>query len=184
MNDEQRAVVLFHAQPEGLGLFSHPAALSLAHVEGLLAMREFNRIVNTETAPNATLTLRYEQRQRSRLRVRLDNGDEAALVLPRGTILRGGDRLHGDDDFVVEITSAPERVSTVTCADAPALVRVAYHLGNRHVALQIEAGRVSYLHDHVLDDMVRGLGLEVITQQAAFEPEAGAYQAAGHHHHD
>lgn len=60
---------------------------------------------------------------------------------------------------------------------------VAYHLSNRHVALQIETGLLRYQHDHVLDDMVRGLGLEVVVEQAPFEPEPGAY-GGGHHHHD
>jgi len=85
----------------------------------------------------------------------------------------------------VQVLAAPERVSTVRCADPLLLARAAYHLGNRHVPLQIEAGFLRYQHDHVLDEMVRGLGLEVLIEQAPFEPEAGAYQSAPHGHaHD
>jgi urease accessory protein len=104
------------------------------------------------------------------------------LFLPRGLTLRNGDLLQSDDGLVVRIEAAPEPVSTVRSHDALALARVCYHLGNRHVPLQVEAGWVRYLHDHVLDDMVRGLGLEVIFEQAPFEPEAGAYQGGSHGH--
>lgn len=135
---------------------------------------------------DSTLTLPFESRQKSRLRVRLDNGEEAALFLQRGQILRDGDRLRSDSGFLVEVRAAPETVSTAQCADATLLARACYHLGNRHVALQIGPGWVRYRHDHVLDDMVRGLGLEVRCEQSPFEPEPGAYQGGGHghHHHD
>jgi len=148
-------------------------------------MRELNQIVANELPADTSLTLPFEKRQRSRLRVCLDNGEEAGLYLERGSILRGGNRLQSNDGFVVEIKSAAEKVSTVYCADPQALARVAYHLGNRHIALQIGAGWVRYLHDHVLDAMVRGLGQEVSEEHAPFEPEAGAYHAHAHSHtHD
>lgn len=130
-----------------------------------------------------TLTLPFEARQKSRLRTRLDSGEEAALYLERGHILRHGDRLQTAEGFLVEILAAPESVSTVRSDDPLQLARACYHLGNRHVALQIGPGWARYLHDHVLDDMVRGLGLEVIHEHAPFEPEAGAYQGGHHHHH-
>jgi urease accessory protein len=76
---------------------------------------------------------------------------------------------------VVRVEAASERVSTVRSDDPLRLSRACYHLGNRHVALQIEPGRLRYLHDRVLDDMVRSLGLEVDTEDAPFEPEPGAY---------
>ncbi len=149
-------------------------------------MRELTRWAEPGSEADTSLTLPYELRQRSRLRVVLDNREEAGLYLERGIILRGGDRLSDEHGFVVEIRAAQERVSTLRCPDPRALARACYHLGNRHVALQIDAGWARYLHDHVLDDMVRGLGLEVIIEQAAFEPEAGAYQGGHHHshHHD
>ena len=132
----------------------------------------------------ATLTLPFEQRQKSRLRTRLDSGEEVGLFLPRGTILRHGDRLRADDGRVIEVRAAPETVSTGRTDDPLLLARAAYHLGNRHIALQLGPGWLRYLHDHVLDGMVRELGLEVIGEQAPFEPEAGAYGGSHHHGHD
>lgn len=131
---------------------------------------------------DATLTLCFEERQRSRLRTRLDNGAEAGLFLDRGHVLRDGDRLATAGGVIIEVRAAPEPVSTVVCADAVQLARAAYHLGNRHVALQVGDGWVRYRHDHVLDAMVRGLGLEVIRELAPFEPEGGAYGGHAHRH--
>ena len=149
-------------------------------------MHELSLYSNTPGHADTTLTLPFESRQKSRLRVHLDNGEEAALFLERGQILRDGDHLRGKNGLVVEVRAAPEPVSTTASGDATLLARACYHLGNRHVALQIGAGWVRYRHDHVLDDMVRGLGLELRCEQAPFEPEPGAYQGGGHghHHHD
>ncbi len=138
------------------------------------------------SAVTATVTLDLDTRIKSRAQVRLDDGREAGLMLPRGQVIRGGDLLCTEDGGeVVRVLAAHETVSTVSAADALLLARVCYHLGNRHVPLQVEKDWVRYQHDHVLDDMVRGLGATVATEQAAFEPEAGAYQSAphGHHHH-
>lgn len=134
----------------------------------------------------ATLTIDLDTRLKSRGQVMLDDGREAGLMLPRGQILRGGELLSTEDGAeVVRIIAAVETVSTAYAADALLLARICYHLGNRHVPLQIEPGWVRYQHDHVLDDLARGLGAQVSTGQAPFEPEAGAYQSAphGHHHH-
>ncbi len=130
------------------------------------------------------LTLPIEQRVRSRLRARLDDGRDVGLFLPRGTLLRGGDRLSNGDGLVIELIAATETVSTLHCDDPTLLARAAYHLGNRHIPLQVEKGWLRYQHDHVLDDMLRQMGLTPIIEQAPFEPEAGAYQQAaeGHHH--
>jgi len=130
--------------------------------------------------PAAQLVLPFELRQKSRLRAWLSTGEEAGLVLERGLILRGGEHLLAEDGRIVEVVAAPERVSTVTAAGSALLARAAYHLGNRHVALQIGPVWLRYLHDHVLDDMVRGLGFEVVIEDAPFEPEAGAYGAHAH----
>jgi urease accessory protein len=151
-------------------------------------MLKLTQKVDTGTA-TATLTLPLELRIRSRVKVTLDDGSEAGVFLPRGSILRGGDLVASADGVVVEVRAAPETVSTVACDDPHLLARACYHLGNRHVPLQIEAGFVRYQHDHVLDDMVRGLGLTVSVEQAPFEPEPGAYGDYGHaqghgHHHD
>jgi urease accessory protein len=130
-------------------------------------------------AGTATLTLSFEQRQRTRQRLRLDDGREAALMLPRGTVLRGGDRLCADNGEVVAVKAASEEVTSVFCADPLQLARAAYHLGNRHIAVQIGAGWLRYLRDHVLDHMIEEMGLQVRHDTVAFEPEAGAY-----HSHD
>ena len=131
---------------------------------------------------DAKLVLPFELRQKSRLLAELDTGEEVGLVLDRGNILRGGDRLLASDGRVVEVVAAAEAVSLVKARDAARLTRVAYHLGNRHVAVQLGAGWLRYLHDHVLDDMVRGLGFDVGYAELPFEPEAGAYAHAGRGH--
>jgi urease accessory protein len=145
------------------------------------------RLDSPESAAGAAvlqLVLPYDLRCRSRLRAQLAGGEEVGIVLARGQILRGGDRLLAEDGRVVEVAAAPESVSTVRARDARLLLRVAYHLGNRHVALQVGEGWLRYSHDHVLDDMVRGLGAELEVEQAPFEPEAGAYHGTsqGHSH--
>lgn len=129
-----------------------------------------------------TLTLPFEQRQRSRLRVRLSDGREAALLLPRGSVLRGGDALRLSDGRTLTVVAASESVSTVRSEDARALCRAAYHLGNRHVPLEVGSDYLRYLHDHVLDGMVRELGLSVRQEEAPFEPESGAYGRHTHAH--
>ncbi|WP_110971033.1 urease accessory protein UreE [Pseudomonas huaxiensis] len=141
------------------------------------------RVTETDAVTTATATLNLDTRIKSRVRITLDDGRDAGLLLERGQLIRGGELLaDGEGREVVRIIAAAEDVSTVRCDDALLLARAAYHLGNRHVPLQIEAGFVRYQHDYVLDDMVRGFGLEVTLEQAPFEPEAGAYQSAPHSH--
>ena len=134
-----------------------------------------------DAAPTARLTLNFDARTKSRLRTRLADGEEVGLFLPRGTILRGGDRLQAADGRIVEVVAAPEDLIEARCVDAFALARAAYHLGNRHVAVQVGAGWLRIQADHVLETMLTGLGAEVASLTAPFEPEAGAY-AHGHHH--
>ena len=138
------------------------------------------RLPSAETPADVRLVLPFQLRNKSRLRTALENGEEVGMILERGSILRGGDLLLADDGRVVEVVAEPESVSTVRAPGAVALCRASYHLGNRHVALQIGDGWVRYQHDHVLDEMVRGLGLAVTLERAPFEPEAGAY--GGHSH--
>jgi urease accessory protein len=144
------------------------------------------KVLTEATAYDTTLSLPIGQRSRSRLKVTLDDGRKAGLFLPRGGVLRHGDLLQSTDALVIQVRAAPENVSTVHSDDPRSLARVAYHLGNRHVPLQVGTTWVRYQHDHVLDDMVRGLGLGVTVEDAPFEPEAGAYehQHNGHHHQD
>lgn len=131
---------------------------------------------------DARLVLPFDLRQKSRLLATLDSGEQIGLTLPRGTVLRGGDRLQASDGRLIEVVAAPEQVSLVHSHDVRQLARAAYHLGNRHVAVQITPTSLRYLHDHVLDDMLRGLGLQVETDVLPFEPEAGAYSQGGHSH--
>ena len=122
------------------------------------------------------LTLPFEQRQKSRLRAKLENGEEIALILPRGRVLRGGDRVAATDGREVAIVAAPEKLLHIESAE---LARVAYHLGNRHVPLQVGQGFLRIAEDHVLEELVKTLGARVSHIEAPFEPEAGAY---GHPH--
>ena len=140
------------------------------------------KIAHEPVETDTTLTLPLESRIKSRLRVTLDDGREAGLFLPRGSNLRDGDCLLAEDGMAVRVRAAPETVSEIRCDDPLQLARACYHLGNRHVALQIEPGLLRYQHDHVLDDMVRGLGLSLNVCQAPFEPEPGAYGGHGHSH--
>lgn len=148
-----------------------------------------NERLAESVSADTTLTLPFDLRQKSRLRVSLDDGREAGLMLSRGQILRGGDCLRGEDNTVVRITAADEDVTTVTHDIPGELARAAYHLGNRHVSLQVGDDWLRYLADHVLDDMVKSLGMHIKHEQAPFEPESGAYhghsQSNSHDHsHD
>ena len=130
-----------------------------------------------------SVTLPIDVRVKSRARVTLNDGREAGLMLPRGLLLRGGDMLATEDGSeVIEVIAAAEPVSVVHCADPFLLARACYHLGNRHVPLQIMPGELRYHHDHVLDDMLRPFGLEVTFASLPFEPEAGAYASDAHSH--
>ena len=135
--------------------------------------------------PTASVTLPIDVRVKSRAKVTLSDGREAGLMLPRGLLLRGGDILSSEDgQEFISVIAADEGVSVVRCDDAFQLAKACYHLGNRHVPLQIMPGELRYHHDHVLDDMLRLLGLKVSFAHLPFEPEAGAYtsEAQGHHH--
>lgn len=135
--------------------------------------------------PGDELRLDFNARTKSRLRTRLVSGVEVGLFLPRGTILRGGDRLHASDGSIVLVVAAPEDLLEARCDDAASLARAAYHLGNRHVAVQVGADASGHWlrlqADHVLERMLTGLGARVVALRAPFEPEAGAY-APGHQH--
>ncbi len=145
-------------------------------------MLEFTHLI-TGVEPATTLTLGYDQRVKSRLRVTLDDGRAAGLFLPRGAVLRSGDCIATQAGEVVEIRAAEEPVSTAVSDDPHLLARACYHLGNRHVALQIEPSFIRWQQDHVLDEMVTRLGLSVSNRVAPFEPEAGAYSGGHSHSH-
>ena len=129
-----------------------------------------------------TLKLPFEARQKSRLRTRLASGEEVGLMLPRGEILRGGDLVTASDGRVVEIISQDEKVLHVEAGSPRDLAKVAYHLGNRHVPVEVGEGFLRIAEDHVLEEMLKKLGARVSRLEAPFEPEAGAY--AGEHAHE
>jgi urease accessory protein len=153
-------------------------------------MHRFTEVVpgSSDGHTEAVLTLSFRDRRRSRLRTRLDDGREIALHLPRGTILRDGDRLRAEaGGAMILVRAAAQTLSRVHTADNLRLARAAYHLGNRHVPVQVGPGWLAYEHDHVLDGMVAELGLRVETETAPFEPEAGGYrhgEGRGHAHPD
>ena len=129
------------------------------------------------------LRLPFDQRQKSRLRTALESGEEVGLMLPRGEILRGGDLVTASDGRVIEVVAQEEKILDVKADSPTALAKIAYHLGNRHVPVQVGDGFLRIAEDHVLEEMVKKLGGKVSHVEAPFEPEAGAY-AGGHHQHD
>lgn len=140
------------------------------------------RAAGSEKA-SAHLVLSFEARCKSRLRTRLLSGEEIGLFLERGTVLRGGDKLIANDGMVIEVVAAPEMLMEAMANDPLLLAKAAYHLGNRHVAVQLLPGRLRFAADPVLGEMVRGLGLLVAEIEAPFEPESGAYGHAGAYPH-
>ncbi len=151
---------------------------------GTPSMLILNR--RTERPASDSVALAYDERKRSRLRVTLASGTEAGIFLERGDHLQGGDRLLAEDDeTVVEIIAAQEKLIEA-CANTPLLfARAAYHLGNRHVPVEIipetGCGRLRFQSDHVLAEMVRDLGATIRETEAPFQPEARAYGGAHHH---
>ncbi len=136
-----------------------------------------------DRAATERLVLPFDLRCKSRLRTRLESGEEAGLFLERGTVLRPGDRLEANDGRIVEVVAAAEAVMEAHSSDALRLARAAYHLGNRHVAVELKPGLLRFARDHVLGEMVRGLGLPVTEAVAPFDPESGAYGGHGGHAH-
>ena len=128
------------------------------------------------------LRLPFDRRQKSRQRAVLVSGEEVAIELPRGQVLRGGDWVVASDGRVIEVIAEPESVIHIECGGAQELARAAYHLGNRHVPVQVGNGWLRIAADHVLEEMLKGLGARLQPLEAPFEPEAGAYGA--HHRHD
>jgi urease accessory protein len=137
-----------------------------------------------QATPADTIVLDYEGRHRRRVAMTGTRGTEFLLDLPEAVALRGGDALILEDGRLIEIVAAPEALAEIRCADPRQLARVAYHIGNRHAQAEILANRIRVRRDHVLEDMVRGLGAKVAHIEAPFEPDTGAYEApeATHSH--
>jgi urease accessory protein len=134
----------------------------------------------------ATLTLDWDTRQKSRFDAQDDQGRSLAVFTPRGTVLRGGDVLVAEDGSLVKIAAAAQPVLRITPCPAHGqgtdIARAAYHLGNRHVAVEVQADHLKIEPDPVLADMLRRMHLVVNEVAEAFEPEGGAYAAGGHGH--
>jgi len=137
----------------------------------------------------ATVELDWDVRQKSRFDATDSTGRALGVFLPRGTAVRGGDALLAEDGSLIVVKAAPQAVLVVRhCSEHGSpfdLLRAAYHLGNRHVQLELQPDHLKFEPDHVLADMLRSMHLIVTEEQAAFEPEGGAYAAQGHAHgHD
>jgi urease accessory protein len=142
--------------------------------------------------PADVVRLDYDHRTRRRIALTGAGGLAFLLDLAKAPVLAAGDGLKLDDGRIVAVEAAPERLLEIACADERALARIAWHLGNRHLAAEIGA-RVIYIRDdHVIADMARGLGAGVSAVERPFNPEGGAYgegavqghsHGHGHHHH-
>lgn len=143
----------------------------------------------------ATLTLDWDVRQKSRFDAESSTGRRVGVFLPRGTVVRGGDVLITQDGSLIRVVAAPQAVLKVTACTAHDhahehsggfdLMRAAYHLGNRHVPIELKPDHLKIEPDHVLADLLRAMHLTVTDVREPFEPEGGAYaaEAGGHDHH-
>jgi urease accessory protein len=139
----------------------------------------------------ATIELDWDIRQKSRFEATDSQGRALGVFLPRGTLVRGGDVLVAEDGSMVRVIAAPQPVLVIRhCGEHGSpfdLLRAAYHLGNRHVPIELQPDHLKIEPDHVLADMLRAMHLIVREENAGFEPEGGAYGAQGghaHHGHD
>lgn len=134
----------------------------------------------------ATVELDWDVRQKSRFGATDSQGRALAIFLPRGSVVRGGDVLVAEDGSLIRVIAAPQPVLHITvCAEHGTpfdLTRAAYHLGNRHVPIELQPDHLKIEPDHVLADLLRAMHLTVVEQQAAFEPEGGAYSQGSHGH--
>jgi urease accessory protein len=133
-----------------------------------------------------TIVLDFDERHRRRVAMQGVQGMEFLLDLPEAVMLRGGDALALEDGRLIEVVAAPEPLAEIRCKDPAAQVRVAWHLGNRHLPTQILGNKLRIRRDHVIEEMVRGLGAGVVEIEAPFDPEGGAYAAGAadpHEHH-
>ncbi|MDP1865942.1 MAG: urease accessory protein UreE [Bradyrhizobium sp.] len=133
-------------------------------------------------APADTVVLDFDDRHRRRMVMAGTRGLEFLLDLENAVSLRGGDALVLEDGRLIEVVAAPEPLIEIRCKDPQHLVRVGWHLGNRHLPTQIMPKGLRIRRDHVIEAMVKGLGARVIEIEAPFDPEGGAYAGGGHAH--
>jgi urease accessory protein len=134
-------------------------------------------------ASAGSVTLAFDDRYRRRIQLSDDAGDPFLLDLARAVVLNDGDGLELDDGSMLIVRAADEDLAEVRCATPEMLARIAWHLGNRHLSVQVTADAIRLRWDHVIVDMLRGLGAEVVALRAPFTPESGAYATGGHDHH-
>jgi len=149
-------------------------------------MKIFTKVLETDLpsgAQSETISLSFDERKRGRLKITTDNGNDAGIQIERGQVLRHGTVLTNSEGDYLTILASNESVSTAKVEDATLFARGCYHLGNRHVPLQIGEGFLRFQEDYVLDDMLHGLGIHVQHEQAPFEPENGAYAPGTGHSH-
>ena len=132
--------------------------------------------------PVDTVVLDFDDRHRRRIVMNGTRGLEFLLELDEAVALRGGDGLMLDDGRFVEVVAAPEPLAEIRAADMAALVRVAWHLGNRHLPTELTRRALRIRRDPVIEEMARGLGASVVAIEAPFNPEGGAYAKGGHDH--
>lgn len=139
----------------------------------------------TTSASVERVALSFDDRKRGRLKITTESGASAGIQIERGQVLRDGSWLQSDSGELLQVMALEEAVTTARVSDPTLFARACYHLGNRHVPLQVGDGFLRYQEDYVLDDMLKGLGVEPQHEQAIFEPENGAYApgTAHHHHH-
>lgn len=130
-----------------------------------------------------TVLIDFDRRHRRRIQLRMEGGGDLLLDLPQAVRLRDGDGLVLDDGCIVRVAARPEPLLDIHAHDPGGLVRIAWHLGNRHLPVQLLGDHLRIRADHVIADMVRTLGGHVQAIEAPFDPEPGAYAAAAHHHH-
>ena len=134
-----------------------------------------------------SVELDWDVRQKSRFDATDSSGRKLGVFLARGTVVRGGDVLVASDGSLIRVIAAPQAVLRITPCPSHGspfdLIRAAYHLGNRHVQIELQSDHLKIEPDHVLADMLRAMHLIVKEADEGFEPEAGAYAAGGHHHH-
>jgi urease accessory protein len=134
----------------------------------------------------STVELDWDLRQKSRFEATDSSGRQVGVFLPRGTVVRGGDVLVVQDGSMVKVIAAPQVVLKVTPCSTHGtsidLIRAAYHLGNRHVPIELKPDHLKIEPDHVLADMLRAMHLTVAEVSESFEPESGAYAQGGHAH--
>ena len=145
-------------------------------------MQLATHLVPRDIQANESVELSFEQRERSRVRVRMSGGEEIGIQLKVGSMLSHGDKLALQDGRIVEVIAATESLHEVRAANVTQLARIAYHVGNRHVPLQVEDDYLLMRPDHVLRAMVEGLGGTVSEMRRGFQPESGAYGHSHVHH--